>query len=148
MDRDKTGHVEHSSLAEQERPYPERPVVIGVIGSGKQVGELAQALAAAGVPASDIDIAHGHAAAERLRGTGRTGWAHLAARLTERLGIPNDEIALRNRYEEELRNGEFVVAVLAPDDARKDLVARLMSQHGGTFVNYFDRYTFQVMRAD
>jgi len=148
MDHDATRHVERSSHAGGERPYPERPVVAGVLGSGAQVAALAQALADAGVPASDIDVAHGHAAAESLRGTGRTGWTHLAARLTERLGIPNDEIALRNRYEDELRNGEFVVAVLAPDDERKTLVARLMNQLGATLINYLGRFTFEVMRAD
>lgn len=148
MEHDAARHVEHAASPQGEIPYPPQRLVAAVLGSAEEVGALAKALADAGVPDSDIVVAHGAAAAERMRGTGRTGWTHLAARFTERLGIPNDEIALRNRYEAALKDGAFVVTALAPDDARKTLVAQLMGEHGGTLVHFFDRFTFEVMRAD
>jgi hypothetical protein len=126
-------------------PYPQQPVVVAALGSGEQVGRAVEALMEAGVPVSDLDVACGARAAERMRGTGRSGWTDVSMRFTERIGLPNDEITLRNMYEDALTQGQFVVSVLAPNDERKSLAARLLAANGATLLHFLDKYSFEVL---
>ena len=125
--------------------YPENHV-LGVIDAPEQVGTVTAALADAGFRSSEISITSGQGAAEALHAsTGRTGLAHLAIRIAERIGIADDEMEVKERYEQALRDGGFVVSVLAPTEERKLLAARVLREHGGGFINFLGRRTIEVL---
>jgi hypothetical protein len=130
-----------------EFPYPEGRVV-AIIDTVDHLWAAAKALVTAGFLESEIDIVHGSAAADKLsEGTGRGGLANVVMRLAAKIGLPNDEMALRKRYEEALRNGQFVLAVEAPTNERKVLASRVIHDQGGTFIHFFGQRTFEVMSA-
>ena len=80
---------------------------------------------------SEIEVIHGAGASEKLRGnTGRSGLAHLAMRFAESIGMPNDETTIKNEYADGLRNGQLLVAVLAPTEERRRLAGRILEEHG------------------
>lgn len=131
--------------APDEFPYPEGRVV-AIIGTVENLWDAEEALVTAGFLESEIDVAHGEAAAEKLRaGTGRSGIANIAMRLVAKFGLPNDEMAQRRRYEEALRDGQFVITVVAPTDERKVLASQIIHDHGGSFIHFFGQRTFEVM---
>jgi hypothetical protein len=125
--------------------YPENHV-LGVLDTPEEVSAAVTALADAGFRSSEVSVASGRAAADALHAsTGRTGLANLAIRIAERIGIENDEMLVKERYERALREGEFVVAVLAPTDERKALAAEVLRGHGGHFINFLGRRTMTAL---
>lgn len=131
--------------AGDEFPYPEGRVV-AIVETPENLWDAEEALVTSGFLESEIDVAYGEAAAEKFSaGTGRKGIANIAMRLVARIGLPNDEMAMRHRYEEALRDGQFVVAVVTPTNDRKVLASQLIHDHGGSFIHYFGERTFEVM---
>jgi hypothetical protein len=131
------------SDGEQAVLYPEGNV-IAIVDNVDELEPLVELLTSSGFLASEIQVAYGRSAAETLRAnTGRKGFAGLAMRLAESIGIPNDETAVKNRYARALADCHYVVMILAPTEERKALAARLLEEHGGTFVNYLGRYTIE-----
>jgi hypothetical protein len=141
-----TNHAPDSRTGNDDAPmqYPEGSVV-AIADTVDQLEPLVEALASKGFRPSEGVVTYGEAAAERLRdSTGRTGLTGLAMRLAAALGMPDDETALKDRYEEALHDGRFVVLVLAPTEERKELAARLLETHGGHFVNFLGRFTIEA----
>ena len=142
-DRDAT-QESPSPLAESVR-YPINHV-IAVVDTAGQVRPVAHALMEGGFLDSEIEVTCGQAAADALdANTGRTGLAHLAIRLAERLGISNDEMAVKERYEQALRDGQFVVLVAAPTDERKTKAGQILRDHGAHFINFMGRFSMEVL---
>jgi hypothetical protein len=136
---------ESADRSVQPMHYPENHVV-GVVDTPEQLWSAAKALTGGGFLASELAVSCGTSAADALEATtGRTGLADLAIRVAEKLGIENDEMAVKERYEQALRDGRFVVAVSAPTDERKALAAKILQEHGGHFVNFLGRYTMVRM---
>lgn len=78
--------------------YPTNHVV-AVVDTADQLTSAARALKEGGFLDSEIEVVSGQAAADALdASTGRTGLAHLAVRLAERLHVANDETAVKERY--------------------------------------------------
>jgi hypothetical protein len=118
--------------------------IVGIVDTPEQLEEAIRALTGGGFLESEIRVAHGPAAAARLEAsTGRTGLVDRLLRVAERIGMPNDEMAIKDRYEQALRDGQFVVLVLAPTDERKARAGEVLSSKGGHFIKYFGRLTIE-----
>ena len=125
--------------------YPEGHVV-GVVDSVDQVAEAANALLTGGFLDSEIDIVSGPKAADRLKDTtGRTGWTDLVMRIAQRIGLENVEMETKTHYEQALRDDKFLVRVATPTDERRDLAKTILAEHGASAVNYFGKYTIEVL---
>ena len=123
-------------------PYPTNHVV-GVV-TPDDVGPVVDALTGAGFATSEIVIGCGAAAADNLRAsTGHTGLTNLAIRIADRLGVRDEEMSIKDQYEQELRYGHVVVSVPAADVGQKKLAADVMREHGGHFINYLGRFTIE-----
>jgi hypothetical protein len=151
MSEPRTGDTPESSrLSADERPvrYPENRTV-GVLESADTLADAVEALTTGGFLTSEVAVQCGPAAAERLRSsTGRTGYANLAMRLVESIGLPNDELQIKSKYADAIDEGRFLVSVLTPTEERQQLAARLLREHGGSSVRYFGRYTIQTPRRE
>ena len=125
--------------------YPEGSVV-GIVDSVDQLESAIEALTGNGFLRSEIVVVRGEAAAERLgESTGRTGFTDLAMRLAAALSMPDDETMVKDGYERALRDGHFVILVLAPTEDRKKLAARSLEEGGGHFVNFLGRFTIEAL---
>lgn len=133
------------SKAENSVRYPENNVV-AIVDKLEELLGLIESLTGGGFLKSEIQVLHGQAAAEKLRvSTGRSGLAGLAMRLVASIGMPNDETAMKDRYAHALADGRFLVLVETRTDERKELAAKLLREHGGTFVNFLGRFTIEPM---
>ena len=89
---------------------------------------------------SEIELNRGVEWADRLASTtGRTGLSDWFIRMFQRVGLKNEETELKEEYEEAVRGGKAVVAVLVPTDERKNLAVRIISDCGGHFISYYGR---------
>jgi hypothetical protein len=126
--------------------YPENRTV-GVLESADRAVAAVEALTTGGFLPTEVAVQCGPDAAERLRSnTGRTGYAHLAMRLVESIGLPNEELQIKNQYADAIADGGFLVSVFTPSEERQQLAARLLREHGGRSVRYFGRFTIQTPR--
>jgi hypothetical protein len=118
--------------------------VLGILDTPDQTRCAVDALVGGGFLDSEIDIGRGPEEAERLEATtGRRGVSDWWIRVFQKFGLENAEIELKERYEQALRNGATVIAVLAPTEDRKDLAANLLGRCGAHFINYFGRLSVQ-----
>ncbi|HEX5438026.1 MAG TPA: hypothetical protein VFW98_12750 [Gemmatimonadaceae bacterium] len=123
--------------------------VLGIVDAQEHVESAVTALQRARFLDSEVSVFCGQAAAEALdASTGRTGLAHLAIRVAERLGLSNDEMAMKERYEQALRDGRFVVAVFAPSDERTELAAQTLRVHGGHFIHHLRRFSIERIHPE
>jgi hypothetical protein len=72
-------------------------------------------------------------------GSGRGGLQDWFIRLTGSVGLKNAETEMKDRYEEALRAGNTVIAILAPRDDRKERAAQILNECGGRIINWFGR---------
>lgn len=147
--------VDHTN-ERRARPRDEQPVqyptnrMLAIIDTRDKLRAAIGALTSGGFLDSEIEVLHGAVAARALHEeTGRTGLAHLAMRIVEAIGLPNDEGALRNHYAHALADGRFVISVVAPTEERQRIAAERLRAHGGEDIHFFSRYTITVpQRAD
>jgi len=66
-------------------------------------------------------------------------------RFSERIGVRNDEMKVKDPYEAAIRTGHFLV--LAPPEERQDRAAAILRDHGGRLVHYFGRFTIERLGA-
>jgi hypothetical protein len=145
-DRDPLETHEHDHRPQEPLRYPTNHVV-GVLNASDQLRSAVEALERAGFRAPDIKVASGAAMAAALESeTGRSGVFDLAVRIAERIGLADDEMALKDRYERALRDGRFVIAVATPTDEHKQAAALTLREHGGTSINLLGRFTIEAMR--
>jgi hypothetical protein len=144
-----TGDRRAHARDEQSVQYPENRMV-AIIDDRDQLRDAIDALTSGGFLASEIEVLHGAAAAKKLQEeTGRSGLANLAMRFIEAIGLPNDELALKNHYADALADGRFLISVSASSKERQRVSANVLREHGGEDVHFFSRYTITVpMRAD
>jgi hypothetical protein len=123
--------------------YPENRL-LGVVDSPAQVTSAVEALTAGGFLVSEVEVTCGQAQAERVAAsTGRRGLLDLVIRVAERLGLADDEIETKGRYEQALRDGGLIVSVLASTDERKARAADVLRAHGGHLITFFGRLTIE-----
>jgi hypothetical protein len=117
--------------------YPTNHVV-AVLDTPDQTSCALDALVGGGFLESEIELRRGTEEADRLdAGTGRRGFQDWWIRLFQSVGLRNTEIEMKDHYEQALRNGHTVLAVMAPTDERKDLAAQMIRECGGRFINFF-----------
>lgn len=121
--------------------YPANHVV-GILDSPEEARCTADALAQGGFLESEFRLACGLSVAERLHAsTGRTGLLDRVIRIAQSIGITHDELEVKNRYEQALRDGSLLAVVLAPTDERKTRAAGIVRDCGGHFINFLGRFT-------
>lgn len=134
---------------EQQVQYPENRM-LAIIDTRDHLRAAIEALTSGGFLPSEIEVLQGANAAQKLREeTGRTGLANLSMRFIEKIGLPNDELALKSHYADALADGRFLVAVAAPTEERQRIASQVLTEHGGEDVRFFSRYTItSPLRAD
>lgn len=132
--------------AEQARPNDEESVeyptnqVVAILDTQVQTACAVDALANGGFLESEVELLRGSEEADRLRGgTGRRGFQDWFIRLTGSVGLKNAETEMKDRYEQALRDGHTVLAILTPTEDRKDRAAEMIKECGGRFINFFGR---------
>lgn len=143
---DDTARTGGAKPATESPRYPVKNVV-GILDTPDQVDSAVNALLAGGFLDSGISVACGQAKAAAMdAATGRTGLAHVAIRVAEKFGLSTDEMDMKERYEQALRGGQYVIAVLAPSEERKSRAAQILKDSSGRFVNYLGRFTIESLR--
>jgi hypothetical protein len=115
--------------------------VLGVVDTEEAAARAVEALAAGGFLDSEIHVAAGQAEADAMHArTGRAEPADSASRVAARLRGPHDEMEVKARYEQALRDGHLLVLVEAPSEARRDRAAHILREHGAYTMNYMGRF--------
>jgi len=126
--------------------YPTNNVV-AVIDTTQQTQDAVDALERGGFLETEIGIGSGVELADRMsKTTGRSGFADMAMRFSAMLGLPNEEAQAKARYEQAMRDGHYVVAVLAPTDERKEQARRILAAHGARDLGFFGRFVIERLR--
>ena len=144
-DRDRTGWPADGLPGPAPARYPTHHVV-AVLDTEDQVLDAAAALTSGGFLPSEVDVATGSRAADRLGSSvGRRGLSGLAIRIAQRLGMEDEEMELKKHYEQAMRDEKFVVRIEAPTDERKGIAASILRENGAHAVNYFGRFTIESL---
>jgi hypothetical protein len=136
------GHAEES--ADRTR-YPENHVV-AVLDTREQVMAAVAALTGGGFLDSEIQYGTGAASADELdASTGRSGLAGLLIRLAERMGVTDEEMEMKNRYEQAMRDDRYVLSVAAPTKPRKERATEILRAHEAHTVAYYGKRTIEFI---
>jgi len=128
-------------------PYPTNRVV-GTIAEAKDARAALHSLLHAGFQSSDIDILHGEKDLHRLDPTGaehgflaqfQRSLVHIAGRAEESKHL--------KRHVEDVREGRFVIMVLAKEREKRDVAADVLNEHGAEYVGFYGRWAFEAMDA-
>jgi hypothetical protein len=126
--------AEQAGSDQDSLQYPTNHVV-AILDTQDQTARALDALIQGGFLEPEIELLRGNDEADRLGGdTGRRGLQDWLIRLTG-----SAETEMKDRYEEALRGGNTVVAILAPSDDRKERAAQILNECGGRFINFFGR---------
>jgi hypothetical protein len=130
-----------STESRTEGGYPINHV-IGIVNTEQEAERTVEALTGGGFLDSEIHVVAGQGAADAMRArTGRTGVRNLVLRIAERLGVADDEMEVKARYEQALRDGHFLLLVEAPTEARKERATQILGENGAHFVNFMGRFS-------
>lgn len=117
--------------------YPTNRVV-GTIADAPNARAAIEELLRAGVDREDIDILHGEGGLHRLDPSGAEhGFLARFQRTVIRLAGPAEESVYLQHHVDDVRAGRFVIMVLAELENRRDLVARVLNDHGAEFVGFY-----------
>jgi hypothetical protein len=127
--------------------YPENHVV-AVLDTKAQVTNAIAALTSGGFMDSEIQYGTGATDADELgASTGRTGLAALLVRLAERIGVADEEMEMKHRYERAMRDNKFVVSVAAPTDERKQRATEILRAHDAHAIAYYGKRTIEFISS-
>lgn len=125
----------HSRKDDRDR-YPVAHL-IGVIDTKSDFDAAFAALGSAGFPEIDILVGTGDdggpAPAPALD---RSKVVQLLVRFGEWLGFKNEPQAVKNLYEQAMRENRFVVCVSAPTYERRRTATHILQQHGGHTIKF------------
>jgi hypothetical protein len=125
--------------------YPTNHIV-GILDTQEQTKAVFDALTNSPIPPAEFHIRCGPDAAARLEAsTGHKGLVGMLIRVTETLGIPDYEMHVKDGYEKALREGHFLVSVLAPTEERKNLVRNILLGNGAHSVNFMGRSVIETL---
>ena len=147
-----TGTPDHHDATTEPRQSGHEQVryptnhVLAVLDTREQATDAVAALASGGYLESEIQINTGAATADDVSASpGRGGLAGILIRLAERMGVTDEELETKHRYERALRDNRFVVAVAAPTEERKDRAAKILREHGAHTVTFFGKATIEYI---
>ncbi len=139
--------TERRANAHEPVRYPSEHV-LAVLDTREQATAATAALTAGGFPESEVHVATGVERADDIgAATGRTGLVGLVTRLAERIGLANEEMETKNRYEQAMRDNRFVVAVAAATDERKDRATQILREHGAHTVTFFGKHSIEYVTS-
>jgi hypothetical protein len=125
--------------------YPENHVV-AIVDTPEAAAAAVETLTSGGFLESEVTLACGARAADRLRASsGRSGLLGHVIQIADHLGVRTEELETRHQYEEALRDGRFVLTVLAPTEERKDRAAQILRDYGAHFINFKGRFTIEQL---
>jgi hypothetical protein len=140
-DQDAAGEAPQNG--EEAVHYPTNHVV-AILDTQDQTACAVDALVHGGFLDSEVELIRGNEEADRLAGgTGRRGFQDWFIRLTGSVGLKNAETEMKDRYEQALRDGNTVLAILTPTEDRKDRAAEIIKECGGRFINFFGRLSVE-----
>jgi hypothetical protein len=126
-------------------PYPTNHVV-GIIARTSVEAVLSD-LRSQNFTDADVHVQQGTEVADRLAASsGHSGILGAILRIADHLGIREDELEEKHRYEEALRDGDAVVLVYTPEEDRKDRAGKILNAHGAHFINFLGRYTSERIK--
>jgi hypothetical protein len=129
--------------ADEPVSYPDQNV-LAVFDGEAELAAAIKELTSTGVPDAQVNVACGTERADALRAnTGRSGLAGLAIRIADQLGIQNVEMEAKERYEQAMRDGQYVLRVTAPSDEQKSRVVEILKRHGAHGISYFNQFTIE-----
>jgi len=105
--------------------------VVAIIDTATEIGCAVDGLIHGGFRESEVELTRGTEEAAP------PGVAELLNSLAQGLGHRHAGAEMRQRYEDALRDGSAVLAVLAPTDERKKLAAWILHECGAHFINFF-----------
>jgi hypothetical protein len=105
--------------------------VLAIIDTATEIGCALDDLVQGGFRESEVVLTRGTEEA------GPGGIAELLTRLTQGLGHRHAGAEMKLRYEEALRDGGAVVAVVATTDERKKVAAHILHECGAHYINFF-----------
>jgi hypothetical protein len=112
--------------------------VVGTIADAAKARTAIEELLRAGVDREDIDILHGEDGLHRLDPSGAEhGFLARFQRTLIRLAGPAEESVYLRHHVEDVREGRFVIMVLAERPERRDLVAGILNEYGAEFVGFY-----------
>jgi hypothetical protein len=118
--------------------------VLAVLDTSDQVDCTVDALVNNAFLDSEIELNRGVEFADRLGATtGRQGVGDWFIRMFQKIGLKNAESELKEQYEQAVRDGHAIIAVLTSTEERKDLAVQLIRDCGGRFINYFGPLTVE-----
>ena len=124
-------------------PYPTNRVV-GTIADGTSAHAAIDALLKAGVAREDIDLLHGDDDAQRLDATGEDhGFLAQFQRTLLRTAASVEEHKHLMHHIEDVREGRFVVMVLAKERSKREVAADILNAHGAEFIGFYGRWAWQ-----
>jgi hypothetical protein len=122
--------------------YP-RDRIIAVVDTRQHLRAMLVSLLQPGVQNEDIATLDARDTDRMRATTGHAAPVSWFVRLAQRLGLKDDELEVKERYEEELRAGRLTVAVRATDSSLRARVIRILQPNGGHFIHSFGRYTIE-----
>ena len=118
--------------------------LVAVLDTQDQLSAAMAALTGGGFLESEIQYGTGAESADELAAsTGRTGLASLLIRLAEHLGLTDEEMETKDRYERAMRDDAYVLSVAAPTEERKARALELLRNVGGHSITYFGTNTIE-----
>ena len=135
--------AQYRTGADEPVTYPEHHV-LAVLDSEEELAAAIREMTTGGILDSDVHVGCGTERADQLRASsGRSGLAGLAIRIADQLGIEDPEMEAKARYEQAMRDGQYVLRVPAPSDERKSRVVEILQRHGAHGVSYFSKFTIE-----
>jgi hypothetical protein len=137
----------HELRANSHEPirYPTNHL-LAVVDTRDQATAAINALTSGGFMDSEIELGTGAANADLLdSSTGRSGLAGMLIRLAERIGISDEEMETKDRYEQAMRDNRFVIAIVAPTGDRKQRATEILKEHGAHTMAFFNKHTIEYV---
>jgi len=135
---------EHQYQADSDSLSFPDDTVVGIVSDPEAAVSVIEELVAQGTPREEIEVLYGDSGARRLDPSGeRHGVLGRLQRLVQNFG--DQDRPHVKRQSEELRAGNFLVSVPAPEEER-DRIARVLLEHGGYFINHYASWA--VTRLD
>jgi hypothetical protein len=118
--------------------YPTNHVV-AILDSSVQTACAVDGLLDGGFLDPEINFIRPEEVDRLSTGTGHRGVLDWFVRVTQSVGLKDDEMEMKEGYEQALRQGRTVIAVLTETEERKDRAAKIIRECGGHFINFFGR---------
>jgi len=147
-----TGAPEPRDATNELRANANEPIryptnhLLAVVDTREQALAAVAALTSGGFMDSEIQFGTGAANADELdASTGRSGLAGMLIRLAERIGVTDEEMETKDRYEHAMRDNRFVLVVMAPTDERKHRATQILREQGAHTMTYFNKHSLEYI---